>query len=181
MSNSSQDFNMFEALNAADRKDYGYWDRLTVEQQKKFVPYLMVLWMVCVRARGSLQDYYLRSVDYHANQHLFNESVQHHPQLQWLMLCASSPGVGIQKRQWIPQLSQRENLKFKDFVDYYRKVYNNIDEESIKEIATAHLDEHRKKCYIAKQYPTLKPEDISLLAQLVDSTDIEKYDKELGN
>ena len=37
-----QDFNLFEAIAAIDKKDYDYYDRLTPEQQKKFVPFMML-------------------------------------------------------------------------------------------------------------------------------------------
>ena len=40
-----QDFDLFEAITAIDKKDYGYYDRLTPEQQKKFVPFMMVHWI----------------------------------------------------------------------------------------------------------------------------------------
>ena len=36
-----QDFNLFDALLALDKKDYVYIDKLNAEQQKKFVPYIM--------------------------------------------------------------------------------------------------------------------------------------------
>ena len=36
-----QDFNLFESIAAIDKKDYGYYDRLTSEQQRKFVPFMM--------------------------------------------------------------------------------------------------------------------------------------------
>ena len=41
-----QDFNLFEAIAAIDKKDYGYYDRLTTEQQRKFVPFMMVHWII---------------------------------------------------------------------------------------------------------------------------------------
>ncbi len=41
-----QDFNLFEAIAAIDKKDYGYYDRLTPEQQRKFVPFMMLHWIV---------------------------------------------------------------------------------------------------------------------------------------
>jgi len=91
-----QELDLFEVLSALDKKDYGYYDRLSDEQQKKFVPFMMTHWMSQIKANGGLQAYYVRSVDYHANQHLFNEYVQKHPKLQWQMLCASSPGLGKQ-------------------------------------------------------------------------------------
>ena len=103
----AQDFNLFDSLTAMDKKDYGYYDRLTEEQQKKFVPYMMTHWMSAIKGSGDVQGYYLRSVDYHANKYLFNEHVQKHPKLQWYMLCASSPGLGKQFHQWIPHLGSK--------------------------------------------------------------------------
>jgi hypothetical protein len=44
-----QDFDLFEALSALDKKDYGYYDRLTTEQQKKFVPFMMLHWMSAIK------------------------------------------------------------------------------------------------------------------------------------
>jgi hypothetical protein len=51
------DFDLFEALSALDRKDYGYLDRLTEEQQKKFVPYMMTHWMSAVKGGSDIQGY----------------------------------------------------------------------------------------------------------------------------
>ena len=98
------DFDLFEALSSMDKKDYGYYDRLTEEQQKKFVHYMMMHWMSAIKSSGELGAYYLMNTDYTANKYFFNEYVQKHPKLQWLMLCASSPGMGKQFHQWIPHL-----------------------------------------------------------------------------
>ena len=110
-----QDFDMFEALAALDDKDYGYYDRLTVEQQKKFVPYMLLIWMSCVKGDTDLQNYYLQSVDFHANKYMFNEYVGRHPKLQWLLCTTVSPGLGVQKH-WFPKSSgrtkQSKALKF---------------------------------------------------------------------
>ena len=43
------DIDLFDVLAAMDKKDYGYYDKLTEEQKKKFVPYMMVLWMSCIK------------------------------------------------------------------------------------------------------------------------------------
>jgi hypothetical protein len=50
----AQDFNLFDALAAMDKKDYDYYDRLTDEQQKKFVPYMMTHWMSAIKRSGLL-------------------------------------------------------------------------------------------------------------------------------
>jgi hypothetical protein len=182
----AQDFDLFEALTAMDKKDYGYYDRLTEEQQKKFVPYMMTHWMSAIKGSGDVQGYYLRSVDYHANKHLFNEYVQKHPKLQWYMLCASSPGLGKQFHQWIPHLgskvtSLKEPAKVKDIKDYYTKIYPKVDSSDIDEISKAFVAEHKRKCYLADTFPNLKQSDIEVLGQLVTEEDIKQYEKERGN
>jgi len=181
-----QDFNLFDALAAMDKKDYGYYDRLTEEQQKKFVPYMMTHWMSAIKGSGDVQGYYLRSVDYHANKHLFNEYVQKHPKLQWYMLCASSPGLGKQFHQWIPHLgskvtSLKEPAKVKEIKEYYTKIYPKVDSDDIDEIAKAFVLEHKRKCYLAETFPNLKQSDIEVLSQLVTDEDIKQYEKDRGN
>ena len=182
----AQDFDLFDALTAMDKKDYGYYDRLTEEQQKKFVPYMMTHWMSAIKGSGDVQGYYLRSVDYHANKHLFNEYVQKHPKLQWYMLCASSPGLGKQFHQWIPHLgskvtSLKEPAKTKEIKEYYTKIYPKVDSDDIDEISKAFVQEHKRKCYLAETYPNLKQSDIEVLSQLVTEEDIKQYEKDRGN
>ena len=182
----AQDFDLFDALTAMDKKDYEYYDRLTEEQQKKFVPYMMTHWMSAIKGSGDVQGYYLRSVDYHANKHLFNEYVQKHPKLQWYMLCASSPGLGKQFHQWIPHLgskvtSLKEPAKAKEIKEYYTKIYPKVDSDDIDEIAKAFVQEHKRKCYLAETYPNLKQSDIEVLSQLVTEEDIKQYEKDRGN
>ena len=182
----AQDFDLFDALTAMDKKDYGYYDRLTEEQQKKFVPYMMTHWMSAIKGSGDVQGYYLRSVDYHANKHLFNEYVQKHPKLQWYMLCASSPGLGKQFHQWIPHLgskvtSLKEPAKAKEIKEYYTKIYPKVDSDDIDEIAKVFVQEHKRKCYLAETYPNLKQSDIEVLSQLVTEEEIKQYEKDRGN
>ena len=181
-----QDFDLFDALTALDKKDYGYYDRLSEEQQKKFVPYMMTHWMSQVKANSGVQGYYLRSIDYYANQHLFNEVVQKHPKLQWYMLCASSPGLGKQFHQWVPHLASKvstlkETVKEKEVRDYFTKIYPKASEANLYAISEAFVSEHKKKVYLAQQYPELKHSDIDLLSQLVTDEDIRKYEQDRGN
>jgi hypothetical protein len=181
-----QDFDLFEALAALDKKDYGYIDRLTEEQQKKFVPFMMTHWMSAIKASGDLQGYYVMSVEYNANKHLFDETVMKHPKLQWLMLCASSPGLGKQFHQWIPHLSSKitnlkETPKEKEMRDYYTKIYPKASEAHLYAISEAFVTEHKKKVYLASIYPDLKQTDIEILAQMVTDEDIKQYEKDRGN
>jgi hypothetical protein len=181
-----QDFDLFEALAALDKKDYGYIDKLTEEQQKKFVPYMMTHWMSAIKGANDIQGYYLMSTEYHANKYLFNEVVQKHPKLQWQMLCASSPGLGKQFHQWIPHLSSKiaqlkETPKTKEINDYYSKVYPKVNPDDIKELSNVFVEEHKKKVYLANKFPNLKTEDIEALSSLVTDQDIKQHEKDYGN
>ncbi len=185
-----QDFDLFDALRALDRKDYGYYDSLTIEQQKKFSPYMLIQWMINVKGTNQLQEYYLRSVDFYANKYILDymiASTSHkHAKLQWLMLCAASPGVGSQFRQWIPNISQqvsklKSHAKEKDIKEYYKKVYPKTDDGTLDEISKMFVSTHKKKMYLAKIYPSMKVEDIETLSECVTDEEIENYERSLGN
>jgi hypothetical protein len=181
-----QDFPLFDALAALDRKDYGYYDRLSEAQQQKFVPFMLIKYMSYLKGSSEVAGYYLRSTDYHANKYFFNENIMKNPKLQWLMLCASSPGLGKQFHPWMPQIKERvsglkENAVLKDIKDYYTKIYPKANSETITEISTAFVQEQRKKVYLAELYPTLKITDIEVLSQTITDEEIEQYERDRGN
>lgn len=181
-----QDLDLFEVLAALDKKDYGFYDRLSLEQQKKFVPFTMIQWMSAIKASGDLQGYYLMSVEYHANKYLFNENVQKHPKLQWLMLCASSPGIGKQFHQWIPNISQKVSklespAKLKDIKDYYKKIYPKANDSDIKEVSEAFVHAHKRKSRLAELFPNLKLCDIEVLNETISDEQLKQYERDLGN
>ena len=183
---SDHDFVLFDALAALDRKDYGWYDKLNEVQQRKFVPFMLVAWLSAIKGTKKMQAYYLQSVDYYANKHLLHEAIRKHPKLQWLMLCAASPGKGGQFHQWIPSIKHkvstlREFAKTNDIRDYYAKIYPKVNADTIKEITDAFMQEHKKKMYLAEIYPTMKLDDIEILQQFVTDSDIEKYEKARGN
>lgn len=182
----NQDFDLFEALAAIDRKEYDWFSKLSAEQQKKFVPYMMLHWVSAVKGKAELQQYYLRSVDFHANKYFFNESVQKYPELQWLLLCAASPGLGKQFHQWIPHLKDKvvklkEAPKSKEIKDYFTKIYPKADSKSLDEFANSFIDIQKKKMYIAEVYPNLKFQDIETMAELVTDDEIRQYERDQGN
>jgi hypothetical protein len=180
------DFDIFKALEALDRKDYGYYSGLTEEQQKKFVPYMMTHWMSAVNTGGVLGAYYTMSTDAAANKYLFNERVQQHPELQWLMLCSASPGTGKQFHQWIPHL----NAKFgrleapatkKDAREYFEKVYKGASKEDITLITDAYVEEQNHQFRLSKLYPDMKIDDIRTLSKAVTKEDLDQYEAGCGN
>lgn len=181
-----QDFDLFDALSALDRKDYGWWDRLSEEQQRKFVPWMMTHWMSAIKSGGALGAYYVLSVDAAANKHMFNEVVQTHPKLQWLMLCASSPGRGKQFHQWIPHLSEKiGKLKtaatVKEVEEYWSKIYTSASKEDLRELADGYVREQNHRRRVAEMFPEMKLTDIETLAATITPEQIDQYEKDAGN
>lgn len=182
----NQDFDLFDALAALDKKDYGYYDRLSENQRKKFVPFMLIQWMSAVKGSGDVQNYYLQSIDYHANKHLFNEYVYKHPKLQWLMLCASSPGLGKQFHQWIPNISLKVSrlqapAKIKDIREYYKKIYPKANISDIEEVSQVFVENHKKKCRLAELFPNMKQSDIEVMSEVITEEQIREYERDLGN
>jgi len=177
------DFPLFPAIEALDRKDYDYFDNLTDEQQRKFVPFMMTKWIS--NTNGKASDHVVRT-EHFANTHLFNEHVMKHPKLQWLMLCTVSPKSMKYYHSWIPQLSDkvstfREKPTKQQISEYYTKVYKGIDSDTLEELVAAYMEEHKKKMYLATIYPNLKLSDIETLTQLVTDEDIKQYERDRGN
>lgn len=181
-----QDFPLFDAIAALDRKDYSFYDKLPLEQQKKFTAFMLVRYMSYLKGSGEVAGYYAMSTNYHANKYIFNEYVQKHPKLQWLMLCAASPGMGKQFHPWIPQIKEKvsllkEQAQLKDVKEYYKKIYPKADEDDITEVSKAYVTEQKKKFYLASVYPEMKIADIEILSQTITDEEIEQYERDRGN
>lgn len=182
----NQDLNIFDVLAALDKKDYGYYDRLSPEQQKKFVPFVIIQWLSAVKGTPELQQYFLQSVDYHSNKYFLNEYVSKHPKLQWQMLCASSPGLGKQFHQWIPNISTKVSklespAKLKDIREYYKKIYPKANTDDIEDVSKAFIDSHKRKMHLAELFPHLKISDIETLNEIITDDQINEYERERGN
>jgi hypothetical protein len=181
-----QDFNLFEALAALDKKDYYYYDNLTNEQQKKFIPYMMILWMSMAKGTKDLSYYYLVNTNFSANKYFFHENISKHPKLQWQMLCTISPGLGKQFHQYIPHIRERvskllEPAKVKEITDYYTKIYPKADKNDIKELSEVFANQQKRKFYFAEKFKYLKLSDIEVLNEIITDDEIKEYEKEYGN
>jgi hypothetical protein len=183
----NQDFDLFKAIDAVDAKNYDWFSELTDEQKKKFVPYMMTHWVSSVKKTGMVGAYYVRSVDANANKYLFNETINRdHPELQWKMLCASSPGIGKQFHSWIPHLNAkitklREPATKKEVKDYFAKVYAGLKADVLEDVAASYTQSQRHQHNLAKMYPNMKLEDIEQLSKIVSEKDIEEYERDSGN
>lgn len=179
------DFPLFDALAALDKKDYGFFDRLTVEQQKGFSPFMLLNWLSTVSGVADLQRYYLQNTDYSANRHMFHENIIKHNKLQWLMLCTVSPNMGKQYHKWIPHIKRNytlllEQAKQKEIQDYFTKIYPKTEPNLLTEISSEFVRIQNRKYKLAKLFPDLKIFDIETLNEIISDAQISEYEKNLG-
>ncbi len=180
------DVDLFEVLAALDKKDYGYYDKLTEEQKRKVVPFMLIHWMSAIKGSEGLSRYYIMSTNEYANKYLFAEFVQKHPKLQWLMLCSASPGLGKQFHQWIPHIRDKvgkykEAATQKEIKEYYTKIYSKADPSDIDELSKVYVSQQKRKMHLGQIYPNMKITDLEALNELITDSDIEQYEKDRGN
>lgn len=103
---------IWNITSAADKKDYGYYDRLNEDQKKEFSPYLIMRWFSNVDGNGDISKYYAVSTNEFVNSNLFDLSK--HKKLLWQCICASSPGLNRQKHGWLSATKGRKSSSLKN-------------------------------------------------------------------
>ena len=130
---------VFKTLAAADRKDRGYYDRLTDEEKKGFAPVVLARWMSIVNSSNSdLEEWYLLATNLRANMKQLQLKVGDvgHPKLQWLMFTAAGPNFGKVKHEWIPFKTAGQTLNKLENV--FWEHYPLLNEQEIKMLVKWH-------------------------------------------
>ena len=132
-----------DIMAAIDKKDRGFYNRLSDEQKKAFSAWMMMRYCSSVQGKEAANYIYMTNelVNYQ-----FME-VSKHPELQWLLLSA----CGVGKVQFHPYLKppnarKKKNKTFEFIYELYphmkaEDINNLIDLntiEEIKELAVAH-------------------------------------------
>lgn len=97
---------------ALDKKDRGFYDRLSDEQRKEFSGFMALRYASLVKGIPDLEAYYLLSANTHANKKFFDIESKHQ-KLQWLVATTVSPGMGVYFHEWIqtPKTVKKANNK----------------------------------------------------------------------
>jgi len=86
-------------LNSIDKKNRDFYEDLDTEQLKEYSSYVALRWASSINQDGDIAKYYLLSANQQANKHLWD--LNKHPKLQWLAISCISPGMGIQRHEFI--------------------------------------------------------------------------------
>jgi hypothetical protein len=135
---------IFKMLAAMDCKDYNFYDNLSDEERKGFSAFLALKWGASVEGSREIQHYYLAATNHYCNKHWFE--INKHPKLQWLELCAASPGIGPQRHKWLEM--QKKDKKADEHVKKLTNLFPNVKINDIevlsKLVSKRDIDEYIK-------------------------------------
>jgi len=134
-----------EVMKAIDKKDRGWYNRLSAEQKKAFSAWMMMRYASSVQG-GSAPDY-IWMVNELVN-HKFSD-VSKYPELQWLLMTA----VGSSKVQHHPYIKPPNSKRKKNKIsDAIAKIYPHISQEEINLLLSINDKDELKQFFQAHAY-----------------------------
>jgi len=144
----SDKLNIANEMLQFDRKNRGFYDELTEDEQKKFSPFLMIRWGSDVQGSAELQAYYLVSTNERLNKQFFDISTKEHKKFQWLLASTVSPGMGKQYHKWLAaKKKETANNKAEKF---FAEMYPELRHDEIKLLAE--LNDKNELKRLAKEH-----------------------------
>lgn len=114
-----------DIMAALDKKDRGFYDRLSDDQKKAFVPWMMMRYASSAQGRNAA--HYLFMINELVNKNF--SDVSKHPELQWLLMTAAGSG----KVEFHPYIKPPNSKKKKDKVsEFVYSIYPNFKRDDIE-------------------------------------------------
>jgi hypothetical protein len=118
---------IFEMMENVDKKNRNYYNELSDEQKKAFMPYLATQWISGCSASWQYQEYYLLATNEILNKNLWYNSK--YPDLFWLLMTAVGCGSKV-RHSWSPMQKRESQSNFDQLLEQ-RYPHLNKDELSI--------------------------------------------------
>ena len=118
----AEEIPLFDMLNAVDRNDIGFYDRLSDEKKQKFSPWLVMQW---TSSSTDFMDgaHLLWSVNELVNKDF--SVISKHPKLFWMLLAMC--GTGKRTKHVFPPVSKPKKNKIQEFMQELNPL-NNLEE-----------------------------------------------------
>jgi hypothetical protein len=142
-----------DVMSAIDKKDRGFYNRLTDEQKKAFSAWMMMRYASSVQGRNAA--HYLFMVNELVNKNF--SDVSKHPELQWLLLSAAGSG----KVEFHPYIKPPNSKKKKDKVsEFLSSIYPHFKSDEIEMLLLLNSKEELKQLAEAHGYDDKSIKDI---------------------
>ena len=133
-----------------DKKNRDFYDELTVDEKKNFSNFLMIRYGSSVQANADFQYFYLKRTNEWLNKNFF--AINKHPKLQWLCATTVSPGMGIQRHNWIAPKKKEPGAG--SFKKQLAELFPNLKDDEIDLMAKINtkkdIDTYLKKLGVEK-------------------------------
>jgi hypothetical protein len=121
-----------DIMAALDKKDRSFYSRLTDEQKKAFVPWMMMRYASSAQGRNAA--HYLFMINELVNKNF--SDVSKHPELQWLLMTAAGSGK-VEFHPYIkPPNSKKKKDKVRDFVSGIYPLLKSSEIDMLLELNT---------------------------------------------
>ena len=135
--------NIQSEMRAFDRKDRGFYDSLSEEEQRKFAPFLMIRWGSAVEASREMEEYYVIATNERLNRNFFSINTARHKKMQWLMATSVSPNLGAHRHPWIPPYKRDKTQSVKRRA--LSKMYPDINDRDLDVLVQITTDQEIKE------------------------------------
>lgn len=142
-----------DIMAALDKKDRGFYSRLSDEQKKAFVPWMMMRYASSAQGRNAA--HYLFMINELVNKNF--SDVSKHPELQWLLMTAAGSG----KVEFHPYIKPPNSKKKKDKVsEFILNEYPHLRDDEIEMMLSMNSKEDLVKLAQAHGYDDKSIKDI---------------------
>jgi hypothetical protein len=125
-----QKLNLKATLDAIDTKKLSYYDSLSAEEKKLYVPFVLMRYMSSLTDQNSMGSYAVLAANDLVNLGFF--AIGEHPELQHMLLCLSGTG----RPQYRPYIGSKLSKKTTGVIDqFFLTLYpgaNNIELKILK-------------------------------------------------
>lgn len=116
--------NLSKTLEAFDRRDYSYYEKLPDDFKKQFAPFVLMRFMSCSATQAS-HEYFLQVVNFFVNRDFW--TLSKYPDFQHLLLCLCGTGTK-HYHKWIANKQKKKEA----WVDLYKEKYPSINLDEIE-------------------------------------------------
>lgn len=145
MAKKRYDLELSRVLYALDTGDRSFYASLTPEEQKAYVPLILMRWMSALGDQNRYQGYAIISTNDIVNLRFWQLSK--HPELQHLLLCLT----GLKSKQyhlWINNKTKGSKTKAVDA--FLRELHPGINRDELSILRNSHdKDSFKELCYAA--------------------------------
>ena len=121
-----------EVLNALDRRDLGYYSRLSDEEKKGYAPLVLMRYMSSLNGQNNNAAYAVMAANDLVNIGFWNLSK--HPELQHQLLCLS----GIGGKQFRPWLSAKNSKKLNKIDQWLINKFPDLNNDEVQIFKSLH-------------------------------------------